>query len=76
MMRHVRKNAGRLLATGAMLLIAVIAPTIAWAQEQEAPRAPTLSRPQPAWVGLLFMAVLLGVVLAISLMPSKRSHQD
>ena len=31
---------------------------------------------QPVWVGFLIMFVLLAVVVAVSLMPSKRSHQD
>jgi len=30
----------------------------------------------PAWLGFLVMAVLSGIVIFISLMSSKRSHQD
>ena len=42
------------------------------------PRVPTLTEKdgQPIWLGFLVMFVLLAIVVAVSLMPSKRSHQD
>ncbi len=56
-------------ATMAML------PTLAWAQNAAAP-APKLSRTPAVWVGYLLIVVLLGIVMAVSLLPSKRTHQD
>jgi FtsH-binding integral membrane protein len=41
-----------------------------------APPTPTLRKTSPAWVGYAVMFVLVVVVLTISLLPSKRSHQD
>ena len=55
--------------------LAVLAPAIAWAQDN-APPQPTLRKSAPAWLGYLAMFVLLVVVIVVSLMPSKRSHQD
>ena len=43
---------------------------------QTAPKPPQLQKVPPVWLGYLVMALLLAVVLAVSLMPSKRSHQD
>ena len=37
---------------------------------------PKLQRVPPVWHGLLVMFLLLAIVMAVSLMPSKRSHQD
>jgi hypothetical protein len=51
-------------------------PAISLAQSAEAPPQPALSKTPPVWLGYLVMFVLLGVVLAVSLMPSKRGHQD
>ena len=50
---------------------AILAPAIAWAQE-----TPTLRRSQPVWMGYLIIVVLLALVMLVSLMPSKRGHQD
>ena len=47
----------------------------AWAQGN-VPDPPTLNRSAPVWLGFLIMFVLVAVVMAVSLMPSKRSHQD
>lgn len=52
---------------------AFLAPVTAMAN---APPQPTLSKWAPPWVGFLFMGVLLALVLGVSLMPSKRGHQD
>ncbi len=54
---------------------AVLAPVTVLAQDAGPPQ-PTLSRSAPPWVGFLFMVILLAVVLGVSLMPSKRGHQD
>lgn len=37
---------------------------------------PTVRENYPVWFGYLLMAVLGGGVLVVSLLPSKRSHQD
>ena len=60
-----------LLASAAALL----APAIAWAQTT-APPAPGLRQTAAPWVGYLVIFVLLALVLAVSLIPSKRGHQD
>ncbi len=54
---------------------AVVAPVVALA-EDSVPRQPSLTRSAPAWVGFLLMVILLTIVLGVSLMPSKRGHQD
>jgi hypothetical protein len=41
-----------------------------------APPQPAIRRGTPAWLGYLVMFVLLSIVITVSLMPSKRSHQD
>ncbi len=40
------------------------------------PPEPTLRKPPAAWVGFLLMFLFFGVVIAVSLMSSKRGHQD
>src|SRR5690606_22529189 len=37
---------------------------------------PTVREGYPVWFGYLLMAVLGGGVIVVSLLPSKRSHQD
>ena len=55
----------------------VLMPILAMAQEEEgAPPTPGLKQTSPVWLGYLFMAVLLAVVIVVSLIPSKRGHQD
>ena len=41
-----------------------------------APPPAQLTSGQPVWIGYAFMVLLVAVILAVSLMPSKRSHQD
>jgi hypothetical protein len=60
----------------AALVATLIWPPVAFAQRAEAPPQPSLSSVPPVWLGYLIMFVLLAVVLAVSLMPSKRGHQD
>lgn len=68
------RRAARRTGPPAAAFAAALYPTAAaWAQS--APQ-PNVTNTPPAWVGFLIMAVLAIVVIAISLMPSKRSHQD
>lgn len=62
------------LTTAMLMALAFLTPAIVWAQT--AAPAPTLKRAPPVWLGYLLIAVLLVIVMAVSLMPSKRSHQD
>lgn len=62
------------LSAGLMVLMATLWPAVVWAQ-QAAPQ-PTLRKSPAPWLGLLVMFLLLAIVLGISLMPSKRGHQD
>jgi hypothetical protein len=55
--------------------VALLAPIAAWAQDN-VPPPPSLSRTQKPWLGYAVMFLLLAVVVSVSLMPSKRGHQD
>lgn len=55
--------------------VTLLAPAVAWAQSA-APPEPGLRRTAAPWVGYLVIFVLLALVLAVSLIPSKRGHQD
>jgi len=44
--------------------------------QDDGPPAPALRRTHPAWLGSAVIFVLLVMVMLVSLMPSKRSHQD
>jgi hypothetical protein len=46
------------------------------AHAQEAAPQPNLLKAPPVWLGLLVMFILLAMAITVSLMPSKRSHQD
>ncbi|MFT5205549.1 MAG: hypothetical protein ACI9GC_000847, partial [Phycisphaerales bacterium] len=41
-----------------------------------APPEPNTLKPPAAWIGILVMALFFGVVITISIMSSKRGHQD
>lgn len=72
-MKHVL-NATRWLACTGMLLAAEVATAIPTAA---APPQPANNKNTPAvWVGMLVMLLIVGVIVTISLMPSRRSHQD
>ena len=58
-----------------MALVVAMWPALVWAQAG-APQAPILKKSPPVWLGFLVMALLLIIVMFVSLMPSKRSHQD
>ena len=68
--KHLSNRAIALLTLVAIWLM----PAVAAAQSAAPP--PALRRAPPVWLGLMIMALLLAMVLAVSLMPSKRSHQD
>ena len=59
-----------------LAIVALVAlwPAVALAQAAAPP--PALRRTPAPWIGMMIMAVLLALVLTVSLMPSKRSHQD
>lgn len=59
-----------------LIPLIVLAATATQALAQTTPDAPSLNRTPPVWWGYAILFLLLVVVLAISLMPSKRSHQD
>jgi hypothetical protein len=63
----------RRILTVALGVLAVAWPAVALAA---APPTPALRRSSPVWLGYAVMFLLALVVLAISLMPSKRGHQD
>ncbi|MSR70117.1 MAG: hypothetical protein EXS17_07220 [Phycisphaerales bacterium] len=44
--------------------------------ESNAPRHPAVRNLSAAWVGYAAMALIVGLVITISLMPSKRGHQE
>ncbi len=73
-MRSLKRLATRVCNT-VLMAAAVGAPVVAWAQTEGVPQ-PTLNRGSPVWLGYLVMILLLAVVVAVSLMPSKRGHQD
>ncbi|MBT8487113.1 MAG: hypothetical protein HKO59_02865 [Phycisphaerales bacterium] len=76
-MRRIRRILGRHATIGRRLLplLAWLTPAVAFAQET-APPQPSLGRYPAIWVGYLVIMVLLAIVVAVSLMPSKRGHQD
>jgi hypothetical protein len=55
--------------------LTLLAPALAWARDN-VPPPPTLSRTPKPWLGFVVMFLLVALVLGISLMPSKRGHQD
>ena len=72
-MGNLRKIAGRVRAATAGLA-ALFWPALAAAQD--APDSPTLKASAPVWLGLLIIIGLLIVVMVVTIMPSKRGHQD
>lgn len=73
-MRYVKHLMQR--GTAAAWLLAVLSPAVAFAQRTSTPEQPSLRNTPQAWLGYLIIVVLLAIVMAISLMPSKRGHQD
>jgi hypothetical protein len=56
--------------------VAPLAITALAAAQEEAPPTPAFAPTTNPIVGYLIGAVLFGIIVAVSLMPSKRSHQD
>ncbi|UCD74687.1 MAG: hypothetical protein JSV91_12975 [Phycisphaerales bacterium] len=69
-LRTMTSRLGAAMAGGA----AYLWPALAAAQT--APDPPTLRSTAPVWIGMLLIAALLIVVMVVSIMPSKRGHQD
>ncbi len=67
-----------LLALMAIAFVGLVTTTPAVAQmlPESAPPEVRFRNPPPVWVGYLVMFLLAAVVVTLSLMPSKRSHQD
>jgi hypothetical protein len=63
-------------STIAAVLVTLAVTAIASAQEQLAPPQPAFEPKTSPVIGYLVIAVLFGIIVALSLMPSKRSHQD
>ena len=61
----------RTISTLAPLAVAALA-----SAQQEAPPSPQFSPNTNPVTGYLIGAVLFGIIVAISIMPSKRSHTD
>ena len=68
-----RAGAGTFAALALSCLF--VAPLSAWAQ-QAAPPSPSLRRAPAPWIGFAVIFVLLVLVLAVSILPAKRGHQD
>lgn len=69
-LRTVSRASSGVAATCLLALPAVVCAQVT------APPAPSLNRSPPAWIGYLLIMVLLGMVVGVSLLPSKRGHQD
>lgn len=63
------------LVNAALAIIAAAA-TSSTSLAQERPPDPNFTPNTSPVVGYIVMAVLFGIIVAISLMPSKRSHTD
>ena len=63
------------VSRAAVAAATLLAPTVARAQDN-VPPAPTLSRVPKSWVGFAVIFLLVVLVLGVSLIPSKRGHQD
>jgi hypothetical protein len=70
-----RTHFARLLITYVLAMAATLMPAAAALAQTPAP-PPNLRNAPPVWAGYLLMAVLMVIVVGISLLPSKRSHQD
>ena len=63
-----------MLSKSLLAVAAVVTPATALANVPPQPNP--MQSAAPPWVGFFFMGVLLAMVLGVSLMPSKRGHQD
>jgi hypothetical protein len=64
------------LTSAAISFVATLALAAAAAGQSEAPPTPQFTPNTSPVVGYLVGAVLFGIIVAISLMPSKRSYKD
>lgn len=62
--------------TAIFAIVASLVPTAAALAQAAAPPQPALNRTTPVWIGYLIMFIMLAALVSVSLMPSKRSHQD
>jgi heme A synthase len=67
-----RRHFHRLL--GLALTSPLLAPATALAQN--APRDPQIGQRSPVWLGYLVAAVFGGILIVLTLLPSKRQHDD
>ena len=63
-----------ILGRAVIVAITWVGPAVALAQDN--PDPPNLSKTPAPWVGYVVMFLLLAAVVGVSLMPSKRGHQD
>jgi hypothetical protein len=75
-----RGTRGRLVGAMTRAALAALAACIAHAPALAsaigAPPPPALRRSAPVWLGYLIIFALLAMVVIVSLIPSKRGHQD
>jgi hypothetical protein len=72
MMTSCCKSLGARIACMLCVILFTQTPLLA----QDAPPQPDLNQFPPPWLSLLIMLVLFAVLMGVSLMPSKRGHQD
>ena len=70
LMRFIEK-----LALPISAAMTIFLPAVCWAQTVNVPD-PTLRTRSAVWLGYAVMFALAAAVIAVSLMPSKRSHQS
>ena len=75
---HASCRSGRCVQLLMLVCAMLFASVDARAQDESsnAPRQPTVRNLSAAWVGYAAMALIAGLVVTISLMPSKRGHQE
>lgn len=69
------RTGGRTLWLAAFTVILTV-PASVWAQQATPAPQPSLKKFPAPWIGMAFMFLMAAIVVVISLMPSKRSHQD
>ncbi|HWB20810.1 MAG TPA: hypothetical protein VG711_10945 [Phycisphaerales bacterium] len=70
-----KRQQTRIVNTLVGLMSLILTATTAFAQKTGVPQ-PALTRVQPAWIGIVLMIIMVMVVVFVSLLSSKRSHQD
>ncbi len=61
-----------------LICLALTSPLLApaTAMAQNAPRDPQIGQRSPIWLGYLVAAVFAGILIVLTLFPSKRQHDD